>query len=89
MTDLDVVPVLSLHVLCSLKVRCLDQPGYAMSDACRYPADCAVEMPSGAMLYRCPQHWNTRWLEADRNTAQLYPGESRLGPSHAVVPRKP
>ncbi len=81
------VPVLSLHVLCALKVRCLNQPGYAMSDACRYPADCAVEMPGGALLWRCPQHFNVRWLEEDQQTARAYPGEARLGPSHAKVVR--
>lgn len=80
------VPVISLHVQCGLKVHCLDQPGYAASDSCRYPADCAVEMPSGALLWRCPAHFNIRWLEDDHRTAQVYPGESRFGPSHAVIP---
>ena len=81
------VPVSSLHVRCSLKVRCLGEQGYAMSDSCGDMAYYAVEMPSGELLWRCPEHRNVRWHEADRRTADVYPGEDRLGPSHAEVPR--
>jgi hypothetical protein len=87
MGDTEMVPVISLHVSCALKVRCLDQPGHTASDSCGYPADGAVEMPDGDLLWRCPQHWNVRWVMADYRTAQVYPGESRTGPSHARVPR--
>lgn len=81
----ELVPVTRLHVLCALKVRCLNQPGYAASDACGSPAGYAVEMPSGSRLYRCTEHRNVRWLEADQGTARAYPGESRTGPTYTLV----
>jgi hypothetical protein len=81
----ELVPVYSLHVRCSLKVRCLDQPVYALSDSCGAFADYAVEMASGGRLYRCAEHRNVRWLEEDRRTAQVYPGEDRIGPTYTMV----
>ena len=88
MSDVELVPVSSLHVRCGIRVRCLDQPGWAASDSCGYIAYYAVEMPSGNRLYRCTEHRDERWLLADRLTAQVYAGESRIGPTYTMVYRK-
>lgn len=89
MSDPELVLVSGLFVRCSLKVSCLDQPGYAASDSCGKLADYAVEMPSGARLFRCTEHRNVRWLPEDRRTALVYPGEDQTGPTYAMVWRKP
>lgn len=53
------VPVSSLNVKCSYKVRNLMEPNMAMSDCCQEPATFAVHDSKGNQLYRCYDH---RWM---------------------------
>ena len=82
----EMVPVTSLHVSCSLKLRCLNQPGWAASDSCGYPADTVVVTPSGTTLWRCPQHRGVLYVAGDSHGIQWYQGH-QTGPVRTEVPR--
>ena len=82
----ELVSVSSLFVRCSLKVRCLNQPGYAASDSCGHMADTAVQTPSGTLLWRCPQHRGVLYVAGDSHGIQWYQGH-QTGPVRTEVPR--
>lgn len=60
--DPDAKPIADLFVNCSLQLRNFDRPGLAASDTCQQPADTAVELPSGNIMWRCPRHRGMRTL---------------------------
>lgn len=52
--------VRDLYVGCSLKVRNLDEPGFALSDCCQRHAISVVVMEGGERMYRCDVHEGIR-----------------------------
>lgn len=59
-------PIGTLFVNCSLRLRNFDQPGLAASDTCQAPADTAVEMDNGNLMWRCPVHRSMRTMSGPR-----------------------
>lgn len=57
--------IVDLFVGCSLRLRNLDQPGFAASDACGRGADTGVVMENGGVMWRCMEHRGMRTIQGD------------------------
>jgi hypothetical protein len=60
-SDDGAMAIAGLYVKCSLRVRNFTSPGLAASDTCQHPADSAVKMPNGNLMWRCHRH--TGWQD--------------------------
>lgn len=59
----EIVAIADLYVLCSLQVSNLHTGYSAMSDCCQRFAAYGVVMDAGAIMWRCDEHKNIRYID--------------------------